>query len=331
DNVFIPDMYGGIELGEYSDPVAYWIAKHHPASTSGFTQRKWERIPAYGKNTGRRNVLHVMQDWERPGQRRGVPVLAPVIEALKQLGRYTDAELVAAVVSGLFTVFVKTEAPEGPIGEGGIPTYEQIDNYDENTVEMGSGSVVSLADGESVETANPGRPNTAFDGFVVAICRQIGAALELPYELLVKHFTASYSASRAALLEAWKMFRMRREWMVLSFCQPVYEEWLSEAVAKGRVIAPGFFHGPEYKAAWCGAQWYGPSQGQLDPLKEAKAAKLRVDETFSTREKETAEMSGLNWEETAQIRGREEDTRRELKISSVQETAEQTEVEDQNV
>ncbi|EGG0402372.1 phage portal protein, partial [Salmonella enterica] len=243
DNVFIPDMYGGIELGEYSDPVAYWIAKHHPASTSGFTQRKWERIPAYGKNTGRRNVLHVMQDWERPGQRRGVPVLAPVIEALKQLGRYTDAELVAAVVSGLFTVFVKTEAPEGPIGEGGIPTYEQIDNYDENTVEMGSGSVVSLADGESVETANPGRPNTAFDGFVVAICRQIGAALELPYELLVKHFTASYSASRAALLEAWKMFRMRREWMVLSFCQPVYEEWLSEAVAKGRVIAPGFFHG----------------------------------------------------------------------------------------
>lgn len=119
--------------------------------------------------------------------------------------------------------------------------------------------------------------------------------------------------------------------MVLSFCQPVYEEWLSEAVAKGRVIAPGFFHGPEYKAAWCGAQWYGPSQGQLDPLKEAKAAKLRVDETFSTREKETAEMSGLNWEETAQIRGREEDTRRELKISSVQETAEQTEVEDQNV
>ncbi|MCH5894346.1 phage portal protein, partial [Salmonella enterica] len=81
--------------------------------------RKWERIPAYGKKTGRRNVLHVMQDWERPGQRRGVPVLAPVIEALKQLGRYTDAELVAAVVSGLFTVFVKTEAPEGPIGEAG--------------------------------------------------------------------------------------------------------------------------------------------------------------------------------------------------------------------
>ncbi|HGE7088402.1 TPA: phage portal protein [Klebsiella aerogenes] len=312
----IPDLYGGVEVGEFSEPVAYWIAKHHPASTSGFAQRIWERVPAFGKKTGRRNVLHIMQDFERPGQRRGVPVLAPVIESLKQLGRYTDAELVAAVVSGMFTVFVKTDAPDGPIGEAGIAPYEQIDNHDDNTLEMGSGSVVSLADNESIETANPGRPNTAFDGFVVAICRQIGAALELPYELLVKHFTASYSASRAALLEAWKMFRMRRDWMVQSFCQPIYEEWLSEAVAKGRVIAPGFFYGPEFKAAWCGAQWYGPSQGQLDPLKEVKAAKMRVDEVFSSREKEAAEMSGVNWEETARIRGREENTLRELKLST---------------
>ncbi|WP_240198295.1 phage portal protein [Salmonella enterica] len=30
DTTVIPDMYGGIELGEYGDPVAYWIAKHHP-------------------------------------------------------------------------------------------------------------------------------------------------------------------------------------------------------------------------------------------------------------------------------------------------------------
>ncbi|MCF3774148.1 phage portal protein, partial [Salmonella enterica] len=61
-------------------------------------------------------------------------VLAPVIEALKQLGRYTDSELVSAVVSGLFTVFVKTEDPEWPIGEAGITQYEQIDNHEENTI-----------------------------------------------------------------------------------------------------------------------------------------------------------------------------------------------------
>ena len=41
-----------------------------------------------------------------------MPLLAPIIETLKQLGRYTDAELMAAVVSGMYTVFIETQAPE---------------------------------------------------------------------------------------------------------------------------------------------------------------------------------------------------------------------------
>ena len=194
-------------------------------------------------------------------------MLAPVIESLKQLGRYTDAELMAAVVSGMFTVFIKSTTPQNPLGEL-VPVEQQIDAADENSYEMGNGAIVGLGENEDVVTANPGRPNTAFDDFVMSVCRQIGSAIELPYELLIKHFTASYSASRAALLEAWKMFRMRRAWFVQTFCQPVYEEWLAEAVAKGRIQAPGFFEDEAIRAAWCGAEWYGPSQGQLDPLKK---------------------------------------------------------------
>lgn len=107
------------------------------------------------------------------------------------------------------------------------------------------------------------------------------------------------------------MFRMRRQWLVQSFCQPVYEEWLTEAVAKGRISAPGFFQEPAVRAAWCSAEWYGPSQGQLDPLKEANAAKVRVNEEFSTREREAAEMTGMDWDDIHKNRTREESLRRE--------------------
>ena len=99
------------------------------------------------------------------------------------------------------------------------------------------------------------------------ISRTVGAALEMPYEVLLKEFTSSYSASRGALLEAWEAFRMRRSWLVEAFCRPVYERWLTEAVAVGRVQAPGFFADPLLRSAWCGAQWIGPVQGQLDPKK----------------------------------------------------------------
>lgn len=182
-------------------------------------------------------MIHLLNR-ERIGQRRGVPFLAPVIEALKQLGRYTEAELIAAVVSGMFTVFIENKgiSSDDPIGAM-IPEEEQIDARDENSMEMGNGSILDLNEGEEAKAVSPGRPNVNFDGFVVSICRQIGAALEIPYEVLVKHFTASYSASRGALLELWKSVKMHRNWLAEGFCQPVFEEWLAEAVARGRINA----------------------------------------------------------------------------------------------
>ena len=305
------NVLGGVEVGQYGETVAYWVAKHHPNAHSRLNvklQQEWKRVPAFGSMTGRRNVLHIMCDVERPGQRRGVPLLAPVIESLKQLTRYSEAELMAAVVSGMFTVFIKSNTPQSPLGQMFDPA-QQLDK-DPNVYELGAGAIVGLDENESIETANPGRPNANFDGFVTSISRQIGAALEIPYELLVKNFTASYSASRASLLEAWKMFRMRREWLISNFCQPIYEEWLTEAVLKGRISAPGFFDDPAIKAAWCGAEWYGDCQGQLDPLKEANAAKVRVEEGFSTREREAAELTGMKYETIHAVRKREEALRR---------------------
>lgn len=311
------NILGGIEVGTYGETVAYWVAKHHPGAIPRMgqdLQQEWKRVLAFGTTTGRRNVLHIMADVERPAQRRGVPMLAPVIEALKQLSRYSEAELMAAVVSGMFTVFVKSNTPDSPLATAFNPSM-QVDK-DPNAYEMGNGSIVALDEGEEVQIADPSRPNPNFDPFVIAICRQIGAALEIPYELLVKNFTASYSASRASLLEAWKMFRMRREWLVGNFCQPIYEEWLTEAVLKGRVQAPGFFDDPAIRAAWCGAEWFGDAQGQLDPLKEANAAKVRVDEGFSTREREAAELTGMKYDQVHAVRKREEAMRREDGLSA---------------
>ena len=305
------NILGGVEIGQYGEALAYWVAKYNPNAFPRVTvqiQNEWKRVQAFGAKTGRRNVLHIMADVERPAQRRGVPMLAPVIESLKQLGRYSDAELMAAVVSAMFTVFVKSNSPQTPLGQMFDPAM-QVDK-DPSAYELGNGAIVSLEEGEDIQIANPGRPNTAFDGFVSSMCRQIGTALEIPYEVLLKIFQSSYSASRAALLEFWKMIRMRREWITGSFCQPVYEEWLTEAVLKGRIDAPGFFDDPAIKAAWCRADWHGDCQGQLDPLKEANAAKVRVEEGFSSRERETAELTGQKFEEVHAIRKREEAMRK---------------------
>lgn len=286
-------IINGVEVDSSGAVVAYWISNIYPGDPAKPTTKiEWQRVEAFGQRTGRPNVLQIMEA-ERCEQYRGVPYLAPVIESIKQIGRYSEAELMAAIITGFFTVFIKesdTPVSDFALPEA-IPQSEKVD-LDPNAFELGAGTINSLPPGYSIDVADPKRPSTNFDAFVTALSRHIGAALEIPYELLLKSFTASYSASRAALLEAWKSFRMRRVWFASDFCQPVYELWLAEAVARGRISAPGFFNDQLVAKAWSRAEWHGPAPGQIDPVKEVKAAQMRVDSGFSTRERETIELTG---------------------------------------
>lgn len=292
-------IHDGVEVDKNGRITAYYIRNTYPFQQTT-EQTKWVRVEAYGKETGLPNILHIMQT-ERPEQYRGVTYLAQVIEPLLQMRRYTDSELVAAVVESFFTAFITTESdpsamPFNEVGDGvGGEGSEGISD-DPNEYEMGPGQVNILKPGESVVFGDPKRPAGGFDAFVQSVCKQVGAALEIPVDLLLKSFNASYSASRAALLEAWKAFKMWREWFVDDFCRPLYAVWLSEAVARGRIHAPGFFLDPALRAAWLGSEWIGPSQGQLDPVKEIQAEQLACENGFSTREQSTVKLNGGTYE-----------------------------------
>lgn len=283
------NLVAGIELDRFGATKKIHVLDTHPGALKKEKER-WSKVDVVGKY-GRRNVIHLF-DRKRIGQSRGEPFLASVIDPLKQLGQFTDAELTAAVVSGMFTVFVKTED-----GSGSLISGDQINNADEavRDYELGNGAIIEGIKGDSIETINPGRPNSSFDPFVQAILRQVGVALEIPFEVLIKHFTASYSAARSALLEAWKFFQNRRAWLATNFCQPVYEAFLIEAVSLGRLDAPGFFDDPLIRKAYCSASWYGDGPGSLDPLKEAKAAEVRVDMGLTTLPEEIVAYDGGDW------------------------------------
>lgn len=307
-------IYDGVEVDGSGAVVAYYIRNTYPWQVTT-EETKWERVMAYGEKTGLPNILHMMSS-ERPDQYRGVTYLAQIVEPLLQLRRYTESELMAALIQSFFTAWITTgtasdEIPINEVGAGdiaGIPTANPRESNlsrSFNEYEMGPGTVVHLEDGEKVQFGSPNIPAASFDTFVKTLCRLMGAALEIPYEVLLKEYNKSYSASRAALLEAWEAFKMRRKWLTDSFCQPAYEVWLAEAVARGRIQAPGFWEDPLVRDAWCGARWIGPVQGQLDPLKEANAAVITVNHGFKTHEQVTREMGGGDWEENVEQLTRE--------------------------
>lgn len=302
-------LVDGIEVdGDTGEALACHVSRFHPGDSQMGTNT-WRRIALRGES-GRRNVLHLFKPL-RPGQVRGVPWISPILEPLKQLQRFTDAELKAAVDSAIFSVFVKMD-PDAfqdlfdEDAQGAI-----VESASQWSGEMESGKAVNLLPGEEIQSPAPGRPNPAFDPFVQAILRQIGVALQLPYEVLTMHYQSSYSAARAALLMAWKFFRARRDWLATYMCQPVYELWLSEQVAEGQIGAPGFFASPITRAAWCGAAWIGDGPGSIDPQKEVTAAQKRVDMGISTLAAESILHDGVDWESKHAQRMREVTARRD--------------------
>lgn len=304
-------IYDGVEIDREGMAVAFWIRNTYPLEATT-EQTKFERVEARGEKTGLPNIIQIMNA-ERPDQYRGVTFLAPVIEKILQINRYTEAEITAAIIESFLTGFVITnsDGSEMPYNEVGAGYPEQEASYDPNEYELGAGTINVMNPGEDIKFSDPKRPGSGFTGFVEAIATQIGAGLEIPKEILLKAFTASYSASRGALLEAWKSFNMYRTWFVDDFCNPVYELWLNEAVATGRISAPGYFEDPAIRAAWLKCEWIGPSQGMLDPTKEIQAEAMACEHGFSTHADSALRLNGSDYDSNIEQLAREADKVRE--------------------
>lgn len=297
-------LAGGIERNEFGEPVRYYIASVSPGNRH--RSQTWAPVNRWSTNGRLLDFIHVHTK-RLPGEPRGRPVLTPVIEAFRQVGKYTDAELEAAVVSGLFTVFIKSETGDTDIdGYSGDAAASSAELEDPD-YSLGKGSVVQLAEDEDISTANPGRPNEKFHPFVDAIYSQIGAGLGIPKELLLKQFVSSYSAAKGALNEAHRLFKTRRSFFGKSFCQPIYEAVISEAIAKGLVQAPGFFSNADIRDAYLKSRWVGDAYGTLDPLKDVAAAEKRLSIGITTKTQETLEYNGGDFDKNVKQRRKEAD------------------------
>ena len=295
----------GIRLQDGRPTHAYIYSRHPGDRLLGATlPAQYEGAWVAFQNGGRRLVLHHLRR-SRPDQVRGVPALAVISQALRDLGRYTEAEITAAVVSAYYTVFVKrspvtgsAHIDEGVDGDDGAGGSAQGPEAPGPELALDVGAIVGLADGEDVSFANPGRPNAAYSEFVRQLYAEIGVGLRLPRSLLLKVFDSSYSASRAELLDYWQHAKPERYWLQLSLCQPVWETWMDEAVATGRLICPGYWSDPAIRRAWSVVEWHGDSQGSINPKDEVAAYASAIDARLMTYERAEWELFGSDFNST---------------------------------
>lgn len=292
----------GVLMTEAGLPLKYYVRDAHPDDVIQYAGgNTWQEVDVWGSVTGKRRAFHVMNDKDQVGKIRGTPGLGCILEPLQTLEQFSRAELTAAVVSAMFTVFLKKE--KDPFtGSGDLSkAFANQDNRTDVRTEQGTsvlqlapGAILDLDQGEEPVFANPSRPNSQYDPFFMSVVTQMGAALEMPVDELMLRYQNSYTAARAAMLQAYRMYLVRRDHRKQQFYEPAYCLWFDEAVARGRVIVSGYAD-PARRAAYTRAVWTGPAKGQMDEYKEAQAASERIRNGTSNKTIETAQGSGNVW------------------------------------
>lgn len=291
----------GVEVDSFGAPIAYHFTKRPPFGLDNFSDLvETVRVPALDI-FGYVNVVHAFTS-DRTDQRRGIPLLAPIISQIKQQERYQDAELMAAVVSSMFTVFIKNSEGEAEAFYGNAEDSQRVEPIaPDSAAELTPGGIVELGQGEEVsQIANPTRPNANYQPFVEAIFSEAAARVGLSYEVVLRKFNSSYNAVRAAILESRKTFNRVKYDFAADFCQPIYDKWLTNAILAGIVEAPpGYFENPVARGLYHSCRWEGDANFMLDPYKETMALKMQLDEQLISRDDACNSLNASEYDSVA--------------------------------
>jgi lambda family phage portal protein len=291
--------------------IAYRFYKHNPY-ISQFHNIGANQLETYKINTHsniKRNVLH-MYDSKRAGQIVALPFISVVATVLQDIGEYTKAEIDASKLNAHFAGFIYNDAVDE---SGVIPTN---DNSDTN-IKIGKGNLVKLAQGWKITFADPARPAEHYAGFVDAKIKELCIAINYPFEMFMKLFNTSYTASRGAVIEGQKMFKVKRLSISEDFYQPIYEQIILEEILEGRLHLKGFLDDYWMRKAWLGAEWIADAQEDMNKLASIKASDASVKAGFSTRDREAKLLNGSNYKENLKTSTAESEAIEETKIPYV--------------
>jgi capsid protein len=272
----------GVERDPQGRHAAYWVEEYRDGNF------KYTRIPVYGEKSGRQISWMVYAGEKLLNTVRGTPILANILYMLKDLDRYRDAELRAAVINAMLPLFIKRElgatTKSSPLGrmktlKQAVDTVPQaMDATPRDKISMDPGTVMdNLSPGEEPKSFDTSRPNVNYGRFEDIVISSISWTLEIPPSTVKLHYTSSYSASRQENNELdiylkYRVFKNSKD-----FCQLIYEEFIIQSVLTGDLDMPGFqavIFNPKLRkirGAWLKAEWSGLSRPSVDIQREASA------------------------------------------------------------
>ena len=259
----------GVKTNKDGRVEAYYILDNHPGDTYYAGTGKW---------INDKNIIHLFVK-DEPGQLRGVPWLAPVLDTFGHLRDYVYNTLIAAQMAASFSAVLQSNHPRlTPTPEG-----------EEQTIwHMEPGSTPQLPAGWSLSQLKAEQPTTTFVEFKQEMLKELGRAVSMPYiRIGCDAGGSSYSAARLDMQAYWRAIEHTQGWLIRSLLEPLRTSVFREIVLSGNA--------PE-QLLTAKANWIYQPIPQIDPLKEANAQKIRLLNGTSSLAKECRQQ-GEDWQD----------------------------------
>lgn len=274
----------GIEYNSIGQPSAYWLYPEHPGEPDALLSDRLQsrRVPAS-------DVAHLFER-TRPGQRRGISKLAPVVLSLYDIADYRQSESTRKRIESCLTAFVYDAEP----GASPVEIGEKIgvqDTPDGRTgLRFSPGMINRLPPGTQVQMAEP-KPSGGYREYMSVELHAVAAGFGLSYELLTGDLAeVNYTSLRYGTNEFRRYVRQYRR---LSF-EPMLNNrvwgWFCDEARK---------HHDWFPVQAVPVVWTPPKFESIDPLKDAMADLINM-RMGKTSLQQIAAEEAHDWREVLQ-------------------------------
>ncbi|KPK69083.1 MAG: hypothetical protein AMJ84_10140, partial [Acidithiobacillales bacterium SM23_46] len=231
---------------------------------------------------------------------------------MRDLGEYDAWELYAARVQAAITLLISREYPDSTVGLTGESGEDTEDERGNEMDLFEAGMPFRARTGEKVSGMAPTRPAGAYEPYVTAQTRQVGAGTDLSYEALARdHSRGTYSGQRQGMLQDGAVYAAVQAMIRDRLCRYVWRMFIRGAVLAKSINLPNYW---TEERRYVRAEWIKPGLPWIDPESETNAWDGQVKGGYATLQEVWA-IKGGNWRRGARQRAREQAFLRKLGLN----------------
>lgn len=279
-------VIGGIELNAYNRPVGYWIEKY---SLDGFALNEPQYVDAS-------RVIFLWQK-KRPSQIREVSDFAPTIPRIRDANELMTAVSVKERIAACLAVFIRKITPGGGGSNFGRSAQVSSDGTIQYKGKMLSpGMIQEMNPGEDVQVVDPKGSGGEAAGMLKIQQQLMASGQGVSYEAVSRDMSGvNYSSARQSTVEDGLTFAEDIE-LIRELLDEIYESFLISGYLAGVFDFPEFFINREKKHQYLTHQWVSSPKPWIDPIKEANANRIALENGIKTYQQIAAEQ-GRDWKE----------------------------------